>query len=76
MSDESERMIRQHEKLEPHESDISSRENAAALLWAIGDDENQAAAETIWRNLKTSPKTIEVLKNYVLRLKKEQLKHS
>lgn len=69
MSDESERMINQHEVIEPHESDISARENAAALLWAIGDDENKEAAEAIWKNLKTSEEIISALKSHILRLK-------
>jgi hypothetical protein len=69
MNGKSEEMIREHELLEPHESDKSSRENAAALLWATEDQESMNAAEKIWRELKTPPTTINALKNLMLRLK-------
>lgn len=70
MSEKSEEMIRQHEMLEPHESDNSARENAAALLWATEDPDSMKAAEAIWKELGTSPAIIKSLKDLILRSKK------
>lgn len=72
MSEQSEEMIQEHELLEPHESDESARENAAALLWATGDSDNVNAAEAIWKDLKTEPATMKALKDIMLRSKKAQ----
>jgi chromatin segregation and condensation protein Rec8/ScpA/Scc1 (kleisin family) len=52
-------MIDTYKRYKPPESDISTREAAAARLYWTGDPQNMSAAEAIWKALGTSQAAIE-----------------